>query len=88
MTPPRRHHPQDAEITHEAATDYNDEGAGANDDTDGDLSSEIVVVGDDFDTKEIGVFEIVYNATMPGNKAGGARRLQSRIQQSRACPPR
>ena len=60
----------DAEITHEAATDYNDEGASANDDTDGDLSNEIVVVGDDFDTKEIGVFEIKYNVTdAAGNKA-------------------
>ena len=60
----------DAEITHEAATDYNDEGASANDDTDGDLSNEIVVVGDDFDTKEVGVFEIKYNVTdAAGNKA-------------------
>ena len=60
----------DAEIAHEAATDYNDEGASANDDTDGDLSNEIVVVGDDFDTKEVGVFEIKYNVTdAAGNKA-------------------
>ena len=60
----------DAEITHEAATVYNDQGATASDDTDGEITDKIVVTGDDFNNKEVGEHLVRYNVTdAAGNKA-------------------
>ncbi|MBT3470419.1 MAG: DUF5011 domain-containing protein, partial [Opitutae bacterium] len=60
----------EAEINHEAATEYVDDGATAADDTDGNLTNQIVVVGDDFNIKSVGVHEIKFNvADAAGNNA-------------------
>lgn len=55
---------------------YNDEGASANDNYDGDLTDKIVVVNN-LDTNKIGAYEIVYTVKdMSGNEASIKRKIE------------
>lgn len=54
---------------------YNDAGATANDDTDGDISTDIVVGGDTVDTNTVGSYSITYNVSdAAGNAASEVSR--------------
>ena len=60
----------DSKVTIQKGEVYEDAGAEAMDDTDGDLSNAIEVEGEDFDSNVPGIYKITYNVTdTAGNKA-------------------
>ena len=60
----------DSKVTIQKGEVYEDAGAEAMDDTDGDLSNAIEVEGEDFDSNVPGIYKITYNVTdAAGNKA-------------------
>lgn len=66
----------DPEITIDCGTIYTDEGATATDTCDGDLTAQIVVVGDLVDTSQAGQFTITYDVV---DNAGNAAEQVARI---------
>lgn len=57
-------------VLHELQTAYTDAGATASDNTDGDITANIVVGGDTVDTNTIGVYAITYNVNDAAGNAG------------------
>ena len=57
-------------VLHELQTIYTDAGATASDNTDGDITTNIVVAGDTVDTNTIGVYAITYNVNDAAGNAG------------------
>jgi len=63
-------------ILHELATPYTDQGATANDNTDGDITLSIVVGGDTVNINAVGIYSITYNVVdAAGNAAAPITRI-------------